>query len=367
MTCAIIDIETPPIPLLVSDIKKIYCIAIKINDEETKCYTYLYHPDSDGNLIKALDIINSCDLVVGHNLLKFDKPVIQNVLNKIKPKVVDTLIDAKLVYPKDVLMSIDYSIPDFPKALIGSYSLKAFGYRFGLNKIEYEDFSHLNADMITYCKRDVDLTYELYKHLSFHPLYPKESIRQCEYQVAEVIFKQQEYGFYFDYTKASHLATNIKFRLMNIEHELLKEFPPTFEPDGEIVTPKTTRNNKIYERIEFPNHWRIIPDFIPVRIKKDGTFKFPAKSLKYFPYPVKIRYSRIVGEYQKIKLVKTNISSKQQMSSKLQSKFGWIPRTYTDKANVQLTYDVINDSLKDLGEEVNEDFDYSALDDVSSY
>ena len=72
MRRCIIDIETPPIPALVNDIDKIYCIAIKVDEEETKCYTYVYQRNSNGNLKKALEIINSCDEVIGHNVIKFD-------------------------------------------------------------------------------------------------------------------------------------------------------------------------------------------------------------------------------------------------------------------------------------------------------
>ena len=211
MNIAIFDIETSTIPSLVLDIKEIFCIAIKLNDEETKCYTAYPLSNSDGTLDEAIKILKKSDILVGHNIAKFDIPVLEKFYGKIKNKFVDTLIDAKLVYPKDELIKLDTRLAIEPK-LIGSYSLKAFGQRFELNKIEFHDFTALCEDMVTYCKRDVDLTYRLYNHLIKRPNYPSSLVRECEYKVARIIFDQQEYGFYFDIDKARNLAVKLQYK-----------------------------------------------------------------------------------------------------------------------------------------------------------
>ncbi|OCR88085.1 hypothetical protein CFT13S00388_02655 [Campylobacter fetus subsp. testudinum] len=344
---AVFDIETEDIPDLVTNIKTIYCIAIKINDEPTKCYTYRARPYSDGNLLKALKILNSCDLIIGHNIVKFDIPIISNLLGKITAPIVDTLLDAKLVYPKDVLMSIDYSIKDFPSSLVGSYSLKAFGYRFNLNKIDYHDFSSLCEDMIVYCKRDVDLTYELYKHLSSHKYYPSKQVREVEYEFARCIYDQQEYGFYFDIDKAYEYATKLKFKKMNIEHTLLKVFKPIFVPDGEPITPAKVRNVKQY--IDMPmDTMRNLREFkIPLKVAKNGRYKFPPKSMKYKTAPYRVVLSNVGGEYQKIKLQRFNPGSRSQVVDRLMKEFNWKPKNYTEKGSIKLEFE------RDEDEETN--------------
>ena len=149
MSYCIVDCETPLIgPTGVLSIDKIFCIAVKSGDSPTKVFTYIYHPMSSGNLRGALAYINSHEYVVGHNICKFDLRVIENLIGPITAKPIDTLIDAKLIYPKDTLLSIDYTT-SIPKALYGSYSLEAFGHRLGEHKLQFSQFDRMTTDMLT--------------------------------------------------------------------------------------------------------------------------------------------------------------------------------------------------------------------------
>lgn len=339
MRVVTLDIETTDIPDLVQNVEKIFCIAVKINDEQTKCFTYIYTSYSDGNLKQALNLINSADIVVGHNIYKFDKPIIERLIGRITPPIVDTLIDTKLMISKDEMMLIDNGIKDMPKNLYGSYSLKAFGYRFNLNKIEYMDFSNLNKEMVEYCKRDVDLTYELYKYISSQSDYPKQHVRELEYKVAEIIFKQQEYGCYFDIDLAKELSSKLKMKQFNLEMKLKKEFPPIFKPDGEVITPSKSRNVKLYIEIPLDNLIGIRPYRIPLVINKKGEYKRFPKSIRFKTHPYKLVNSNINGEYQKIKLVKFNPGSRQQILERLEHKYGYKPKLYTPGGNPKLDLD----------------------------
>lgn len=306
MKIAIMDIETTQLcGILLSEIETIFCIGIKINNESTKCFTFTPTNYSDGDLNQALELLNSCDLIVGHNICKFDIPIIENLLGKITKPICDTLIDAKLMLPKDKLLEADIK-RGLPKALQGSYSLKAFGYRLGIAKLEFDDFSHLCEAMVTYCKRDVDLTYKLYKKLSSHKDYPKEQVRNCEYEVARIIQAQEEYGFYFDITKARNLATKLKFQADNLNRKLKSIFKPILVADGDIVTPKKPRRMKI--------KWDNPDGFI----------------YKYF-----------VGEYQKIKLENFNPNSRQQIAKRLIKMFDWKPQVFTEKGNIVVNEEVL--------------------------
>lgn len=350
MTSLVIDIETENIPALVSDIKTIHCIAIKKNKDKTKCFTSKPLANSDGSLQDAKEMLSKADLIIGHNICKFDIPVIRNLLYDISCPIVDTLIDAKLTYPKDILKSIDYGIDELPKSLIGSYSLEAFGYRFGLNKIEFNDFTELTEDMVTYCKRDVDLTYELYEHLRSHVDYPSSKVRELEYKVASIIYEQQEFGFWFDIDKAMDLATKLKFRQMNLEHKLLKIFPPKFEPDGDVIVPTKARVMKLRKDVELPSYVNLTNYFSPLPIAKNGKYKFPPKSMKWSDKPYRIVHQRFDGEYQKIKLVRFNPNSRQQIASRLIETFGWKPVNYTSKGNIKVDESILGETF-DLTED----------------
>ena len=238
------DIETELIPEEgILALKKIYCINVKVNDEPVKRFTRLYHPTASGNLKGALKLINSCDYNVGHNILGFDIPVIENLVGEVTSYPLDTLIISKLMFSKDNLLSMDKGIDGMPPSEYGNFSLKAFGHRFGDYKIQFDQFNKLTDDMLKYCDQDVNLTYRLFSFLKSRPNFPESSIIELEQRVKSILVEQQTYGFYFDIEKANKLATELKFKKLSLEMKLQRIFKPAFLPDGGI---KTT--NKLIKR-----------------------------------------------------------------------------------------------------------------------
>lgn len=335
MNVCTIDIETPLIGESGSlSLTKIYCIGVKSNDEPTKVFTYIYHKDSAGPLKACLDFINSHDIAIGHNICKFDAPVIANLLGNITIPLVDTLIDSKLMFTKEMLFDIDRSA-DLPKDLWGSYSLKAFAKRLGgEEKIEFEQFDKLTTEMIEYCARDVDVTYELYKFLTSQPNYPPQQVRELEYRVSAIINEQENFGFYFDIEKARELSTSMKFKRMNLEHQLQREFKPKYLPKGNTVVPANARKNRDY----VPDPDYKFKSRIPYRFIhqlprfKDGRYRMPGKSkFKWFDVPHKLLYIYTVGEYQHIQLTKFDPGSRDKIRKWLRADLGFEFTTFTEK------------------------------------
>lgn len=342
MNICTVDIETELIPEMgIYDISKIYCIGVKVNDQPTKMFTYLYHPTSAGNLRAAIDLINTCDYIVGHNLAGFDLPILESIA-PITAKPIDTLIAAKMMFTQSDLYSIDLGITTMPKDLYASYSLKAFGYRIGDNKIEYEDFSKFNSDMLTYCAQDVELTYKLYKFLASREDYPAYHLMELECNVAKIISIQEYVGFYVDHAKARELATSLRFKAMNLKHQLLRVFKPRFLPDGQPVVPAKPRRQKLY--IPDPDYqFKSRVPFRHIRQldrTKNGKWKLPAKTkYKYFATPHKLYYSYYTGEYQKIKLTKFDPGSRDKIKKWLEADYGYQFPYYTPKGNAKVDAD----------------------------
>lgn len=339
MHTAVIDIESTKFKNTLNEIDKIFCIGVKIDDQPTKIFTNVYIKGSDGNLNQALNLINQCNYVIGHNIIKFDIPVIERLIGRVYPKRVDTLIDAKLMYSTEVLSSIDKLISNIPPNLIGSFSLKAFGYRLGLDKLEYDDFTKLCPQMLEYCKRDVDLTYKLYKRLISKEEYPLDSVRECEYHFAKCISDQQEYGFYFDYNRAMNYATSLKINKLRIEHKLKNIFKPILAPDGEVVTPSKTTKRKLYLKSKLDPFRNIRAKRLQLQINKNGKWKFPNRSMKYFDYPHRLIFQITSGAYQKLKLQTFNPGSRSQVVDRIIKDYGWVPTNYTEKGSVKLEFE----------------------------
>jgi len=341
MNICTVDCETTLIPPEGSMyIDKMFCIGVKSNHEPTKIFTYAYRAGSAGNLKGAIAFINKHDICVGHNLAKFDKPIIEHLVGKINIPIADTLIDSKLMFTKEQLIGIDMSSQTFPKQLLGSYSLKAFGYRLGGElKIEFEQFDKLTPEMMDYCARDVDVTYELYKFLIAQPNYPLDNVRHLEYRVAEIINEQENLGFYFDAEKARSLAVSMRFKKMNLEHKLQLVFSPKYLAKGNVVTPANPRKNKTY--VEDPDYK--FKSRVPLRFihqlprYKDGRYRLPGKAkFKWYEIPHKLLYIYTIGEYQPITLTKFNPGSRQHIIRELKNKYKWEPEVYTKSGEPQV-------------------------------
>lgn len=155
--------------------------------------------------------------VVMHNGIGFDAPVLRDVWGvKLYPsQVVDTLVMSRLYKPD----------------IEGGHSLKAWGQRLRGDdgKIDFDDFeSGYSEEMVEYCKRDVDLTHDLYRHLAgeLDSLGFSQQSIDLEHAVAIQMCKQERNGFLLDVRGATELLTMFKSRMAEIEEQMQETFPP---------------------------------------------------------------------------------------------------------------------------------------------
>jgi DNA polymerase-1 len=186
---------------------------------------------------EAIKWYESADLIVGHNFLQFDAPMLNKLLKPklIDPyKVLDTLIISRLV---------DYDI-DIPKGAKFPHSLQAWGIRLNKHKGDFHEFDRFSDEMVEYWYQDIEVTHSLYDH--FHDIIWgsdwNKSIR-TEHDVQIELVRTQYYGFHFDKTKAEFLLNSVKTKMKTLEEQFQVDFPP-----------KLTEVNRI-----------------KYRLKKDGT------------------------------------------------------------------------------------------------
>lgn len=197
----------------------------------------------------GLKLLEEADEISGHNIVKFDIPAIQKLYPNFKPKgkIFDTLLMSKLVYP-DVGEIDDRKIRKglFPKKLRGRYSLRAWGYRLKEYKGDYceqEDcWAEWSADMQRYCEQDVMVTQKIYNLLKSKDI--SEEAVKLEHQFAQILFRQEQRGVYFDKQKAIELASHLTAEKYRLEEELRLAFPPqTIETE---FIPKVNNKTKGY-------------------------------------------------------------------------------------------------------------------------
>lgn len=155
--------------------------------------------------------------IVFHNGIRFDIPCLKKLVGdgfSFDPRdcVLDTLVLARLIYSniKDTDVGLMRS-GRLPKALYGSHSLKAYGYRMGELKGTYgeqegawDKFTH---EMYEYNKQDVVVTLKLFQKLMAKG-YPLKAI-QLEHDIAWVMAKQERNGFVFDKDQATKLYSEL--------------------------------------------------------------------------------------------------------------------------------------------------------------
>jgi len=276
----IFDLETDG---LLDEVSKIHCLVIK--DTETG---EVIQCDSEHNNIEpGLKLLTKGDIIAGHNVIKYDLPVIQKLYPwfKVDPsKVFDTLVATRLIWAnvKDT-DNILLKQEKLPGKLFGSHSLAAWGYRLGNYKGDYSGgWETFSQEMLDYCVQDVEVTAALYQKI-IDKDYAQEALK-LEHEVAWLMAKQERNGFHFDMKKAAELLATLVQRRGELERELKEYF----------------------------GSWEVqMPDFIPkVNNKTRGYVK---------GVPV-----------AKVKMVEFNPSSRDHIADRLITLYGWKPVDFTE-------------------------------------
>ena len=172
----IFDLETNG---LLNDATRIHCLALhwcqediteSFNDEKY-CASPKDLPMASGHSITtALGWLEVADVLVGHNIIGFDLPIIKKLYPWFDPSgtVMDTLLLSRLYHPN--LLDIDKKSNKIPSNLFGRHSLEAYGHRLGEYKGDFSqgtDWKEWSQEMEDYCIQDVMVTKKLCDH--FHP------------------------------------------------------------------------------------------------------------------------------------------------------------------------------------------------------
>ena len=272
---------------LYDKVTKVHCIVVyDINGKQT----FSYGPD---RIADAIAHLATADVLIGHNILFFDIPVLQKLHSfTSKARIIDTLVCTRLVWPKEVLYDLDTEqYPQVPKNLRGSASLKAWGWRLADHKISFKDFSEYSEEMAAYCRQDVAVTTKLWWHITKQN-YPEPALK-LEHDFALAINKQIRAGVPFDVDAALDLVDGLRTKQEELENKLKEIFPPI--KHSTWFTPKVNNKTRGY--------------------------------IKGVPFE-KIRYEEF------------NPGSRDQIAARLKSKYGWVPEKTTEKGNP-----VVNDEV----------------------
>ena len=170
--------------------------------------------------------------VVGHNLLGFDLPVLWKLWNVSvdSARIEDTLIMSRFLEPNRE----------------GGHSLAKWGAYLNFPKGDYNDWSCLTPEMVSYCVQDVKVTARVYDKCSSQ-MTTKSISRQAlelEYQVQSIISNQIDNGWLIDLRHAMNLLADLKETKMKLEWAVHQNFKPKWVAVKE-VTPRFKKDGSL--------------------------------------------------------------------------------------------------------------------------
>lgn len=284
---------------LLDTITKIHCIVLRhMETGEVKSFG----PDEIND---ALYLLTKADEVCGHNVIAYDIPALQKIYPDftVSGKVTDTLVMSRLIrttLAEDDSVMIVKSPAHFPRKLIGSHGLKAWGLRLSAmlgddhRKGDYDGgWENYSQAMMDYCILDTEVTKTLYDHL-FTFGFSQESL-DLEHSMAEVCLRIGNNGWTFDKKKAIALYSE----LCQVREELQTELDDLFPP------------------------WEVTEEFIPKSNNKTRGY--------------------VKGEvFIKRNLVEFNPGSRRHIEKCLRDKYKWKPKKFTATGHAMIDETILS-------------------------
>lgn len=221
--------------------------------------------------------LDSHDVIIGHNAIRYDVPALQKLVPGWRPKakVIDTLVLSRLVYP------------DRTQHPAGGNSLKDWGIHFRCPKGDVTDFSRYTFEMLEYCAQDVKITEMLWNMLE--PAM-KTTAADIEHRVAEIIAVQHANGFGFDMPSAQALNAQLNCRSIELTEQLQQAFPAKEIPlktKVKVIPFNPGSRDQIAMALIKKYRWK------PTQFTETGKPQIDESILENLPYPE----ARLLEEY----------------------------------------------------------------------
>ena len=311
-------------------VTKVHCIVIYDYEEEK------YYRFDPTQLKEALAMLMDSDVLVAHNGIKYDIPVLEELYPEFQfphEKVLDTLTLSRLLY-SDIKESDNVLLRRevLPGKLYGSHSLKAWGYRLGVLKGTYGEQENAwdvyTPEMLDYCENDVLVTVKLWNQITRDTHYfgadlsaAVEAVK-LEHDTAWLMAQQERNGYPFGDEDAEKLYAELAGQRQALLDAVIAQFGTWYKPVGKEVFkhPRTGAPLPKYPLVKYPKVGGIF--------KKDG-------SLDTRDY--------VEGcPYTPLELVQFNPGSGQHIIRVLKER-GWEPVDFTPTGQPSLDGDTLEE------------------------
>lgn len=298
-----------------------------------------------GTVEEGVRSLMDADMTVFHNGVDFDYIAAEMCFPWFKrcAKAWDSYVMAKVVWPVDILAEPDFKrayAKQMPMNLVKRHSLKAWGYRLGDNKDDYDGdrtkypepsdrlakagderydrrWEEWNGWMASYMLQDNRPCLKLWKLIEQRVgwtapssvVWP-EQVFWVEHEIARIIKQQELDGVHFNVPKAQALSAELSNEQARIEALLVDTFGSWWAA-GEVTTPAADRKVKLTH----------LPDIRKPRYGVTG------KQLADYVGPPVCEYTKD-APFTPIEWVEFKPSSRDHLGQRLQALYGWRPKMY---------------------------------------
>ena len=306
MSNLIFDLETNG---LLPEVTTIHSLVIK--DIDTFALRSYADQPNYPSLEEGLDVLAEADMIAGHNVIKYDLPV----LAKLRPEwtttavVRDTLLLSRLIWPE--LKKNDFKMNKrgkLPGQMIGRYSLEAFGHRLGLAKVglDIKDWSKWTPHMQARCEGDVELNFLLWEKLVARA-YAPDAV-ELEHQFQEIMFAMEQHGWNFDVAGARKLSAKLSAKREAIRKDLCGAYDPWFMYAGDAEFKRTMLRKR---------------DDVPALA---GIKEHCLKGAKY----------------SRVKLIPFE-PTRDKLANRMKAINGWVPKEFTPEGKPKIDETILSD------------------------
>ena len=224
-----IDIETDN---LLRECTVVHCAVAFMEDSQQ---FNIYPSDTYPTMELWLESLSGYTLVA-HNGINFDFPALKKLHNFTYDidEVVDTLILSRVYFPDRE-----------------GHSLEWWGSHLNFPKGNHSDWSKFSQEMLTYCKRDVEVLRRVFYTLEEEGKGWdwKEPVRLSK-RFADIITRQELHGVLFNTVKAEELVGKLEQEVAEIEGKILASIPSKVVQSGATVNKPFLKTGGYTKQVE---------------------------------------------------------------------------------------------------------------------
>jgi len=315
---------------------QIHCLSMKDPATGAK----LRFTVDDGNIERGIQLLmkhGEEGRVTGHNILAYDIPLIQKFFPWFKvplANVYDTLVISRLFFTDMFNRDGAYiKSGKLPSKLIGSHKLEAWGYRLGLQKGEYAD--DFRKEWIA-----INSAGDLCAHIA--SLTPKKFERFTEAKQAEWVeaWGKQNYPEGLEWKAYTPAMGDYCDLDVDVTEALYTHLQKMEYSDLAIdLEHKVRHYTAMMERSGWPFDVQgAVALYSKLAVERDT---IRASMVETFPPLVIERYSEKTGKRLKDEVIEFNPGSRDQIASRLITKYGWEPKDFTDGGKPKIDEDIL--------------------------